>query len=74
MLEIHQVQADLEETRNQRNASNKRIEEQFRTIEALTNDIVALQERFEAAKRVIARQDTEIAEMAKELWELSPSL
>lgn len=55
MLEIHQVQADLEETRNQRNASNRRIEEQFRTIEALTNDLVALQERFEAAKRVIAR-------------------
>lgn len=74
MLEVHQVQADLEETRNQRNASNKRIEEQFRTIEALTNDLVALQERFEAAKRVIARQDTEIAEIAKELWELSPSL
>jgi predicted nucleic acid-binding Zn-ribbon protein len=74
MTEVFQVQAELEETRSQRNASNKRIEEQFRTIEALTNDLVALQERFEAAKRVIARQDTEIAEMAKELWELSPSL
>lgn len=68
------VQAELEETRSQRNASNKRIEEQFRTIEALKADLTSLQEKFDAAKRVIARQDTEIAEMAKELWELSPSL
>lgn len=73
MTEISQVQAELEEARSQRNASNKRIEEQFRTIEALKTDLTALQEKFEAAKRVIARQDTEIAEMAKELWKLSPS-
>lgn len=74
MTELFQVQAELEETRSQRNASNKRIEEQFRTIEALKTDLAALQEKFDAAKRVIAWQDMEIAEMARELWELSPSL
>lgn len=58
---------DLEEARAQRNASNRRIEE-------LSRELDALQDKFDAAQRVIERQGKDYSKLAAELWKLSPSL
>lgn len=59
--------SDLEEARAQRNASNRRIEE-------LSRELDALQVKFDAAQRVIKRQDEDYAKLADELWKLTPAL
>lgn len=58
---------ELEEARAQRNASNRRIEE-------LSKEVDALQVKFDAAQRVIERQNKDYSKLAAELWEFTTAL